>query len=203
MSSTCTYLAPSEIARVARPGRRCLPGDVGGGGTVDSTAAPATRCAQTPVAAHRGPRRRHRHQAYYRLVSEGLIPHTAPTYRRLSARLAQARREERFPDLIDPLREVYVPPAWQDVGGVPPGRARLVRPGPDRRPVVSPVRGLREGHATGSVDRLAGAHGDLCARPSGGSAARATCRSSASARPATRAGPCSSTSFSQASGSAA
>ncbi|MFF4148398.1 hypothetical protein ACFY0A_45910 [Streptomyces sp. NPDC001698] len=24
------------------------------------------------------------HQAYYRLVSEGLIPHTAPTYRRLS-----------------------------------------------------------------------------------------------------------------------
>ncbi len=39
-------------------------------------------------------------QAYYRLVVEGLIPHTAPTYRRLSARLAQARREERFPDLI-------------------------------------------------------------------------------------------------------
>ncbi|MEV7581694.1 hypothetical protein [Streptomyces erythrochromogenes] len=46
-------------------------------------------------------------QAYYRLVVEGLIPHTAPTYRRLSARLAQARREERFPDLIDPLREVH------------------------------------------------------------------------------------------------
>ncbi|MGW1620513.1 hypothetical protein [Streptomyces sp. NPDC002172] len=88
-------------------------------------------------------------QAYYRLVSEGLIPHTAPTYRRLSARLAQARREERFPDLFDRLREVHVPPAWQDVGDVPPARARLVRPGPDRRPVVSPVRGLREGHATG------------------------------------------------------
>ncbi|MEV6133074.1 hypothetical protein AB0M05_40850 [Streptomyces violaceusniger] len=55
-------------------------------------------------------------QAYYRLVSAGLIPHTAPTYRRLSARLAQARREERFPDLIDPLREVHVPPAWPDAG---------------------------------------------------------------------------------------
>ncbi|MEU2455722.1 hypothetical protein ABZ605_37255 [Streptomyces sp. NPDC012765] len=55
-------------------------------------------------------------QAYYRLVVEGLIPHTAPTYRRLSARLAQARREEDFPDLIDPLREVHVPPAWPDAG---------------------------------------------------------------------------------------
>ncbi|MGW3390484.1 hypothetical protein [Streptomyces cinereoruber] len=55
-------------------------------------------------------------QAYYRLVAEGLIPHTAPTYRRLSARLAQARREEHFPDLIDPLREVHVPPAWSDAG---------------------------------------------------------------------------------------
>ncbi|MEU0670919.1 hypothetical protein ABZ508_34445 [Streptomyces lavendulocolor] len=53
-------------------------------------------------------------QAYYRLVAEGLIPHTPPTYRRLSAQLAQARREERFPDLIDPLREVHVPPAWPD-----------------------------------------------------------------------------------------
>ncbi|WP_405194456.1 hypothetical protein [Streptomyces anulatus] len=55
-------------------------------------------------------------QAYYRLVSEGRIPHTAPAYRRLSARLAQARREGRFPDLIDPLREVHAPPAWPDAG---------------------------------------------------------------------------------------
>ncbi|MFF4180778.1 hypothetical protein [Streptomyces sp. NPDC001750] len=55
-------------------------------------------------------------QAYYRLVSEGLIPRTAPTYRRLSSRLAQARRKERFPDLIDPLREVHVSPAWPDAG---------------------------------------------------------------------------------------
>ncbi|WP_215140877.1 hypothetical protein [Streptomyces sp. ISL-44] len=35
-------------------------------------------------------------------------------YRRLSAQLAQARREGRFPDLIDPVREVHVPPAWPD-----------------------------------------------------------------------------------------
>ncbi|MFE7267995.1 hypothetical protein ACFU9B_39325 [Streptomyces sp. NPDC057592] len=55
-------------------------------------------------------------QVYYRLVSEGLIPHTAPTYRRLSSRLAEARRQERFPDLIDPLREVHVSPAWPDAG---------------------------------------------------------------------------------------
>lgn len=53
-------------------------------------------------------------QAYYRLVAEGLIPHTAPAYRRLSARLAQARRERQFPDLVDPLREVHVSPAWPD-----------------------------------------------------------------------------------------
>lgn len=85
------------------------------------------RCAQTPVAEHRdraadivtsydrvcGCTLR---QAYYRLVAERLIPHTAPTYRRLSSRLAQARREERFPDLIDPLREVHVSPAWPDAG---------------------------------------------------------------------------------------
>ncbi|MGW6574928.1 hypothetical protein ACWGAN_22575 [Streptomyces sp. NPDC054945] len=37
-------------------------------------------------------------QAYYRLVVEGLIPHTAPAYRRLSARLTQARREEQATD---------------------------------------------------------------------------------------------------------
>lgn len=55
-------------------------------------------------------------QAYHRLVSEDLIPHTAPAYRRLSARLAQARREERFPDLVDPLREVHVLPARPDAG---------------------------------------------------------------------------------------
>ncbi|MGX1266875.1 hypothetical protein RKD18_000069 [Streptomyces phaeoluteigriseus] len=34
-------------------------------------------------------------QVMYRLVAEGVLPHTAPMYRRLSAQLAQARREGR------------------------------------------------------------------------------------------------------------
>lgn len=51
----------------------------------------------------------------YRLVSQGLIPNTPPAYRRLSSRLAQARRDGNFPDLADTLREVHVPPAWPDV----------------------------------------------------------------------------------------
>jgi hypothetical protein len=46
------------------------------------------------------------------LVSEGALPHTALMYRRLSAQLAKARREGRFSDLIDTVREVHVPPAW-------------------------------------------------------------------------------------------
>jgi hypothetical protein len=53
-------------------------------------------------------------QVMYRLVSEGALPHTAPMYRRLSSRLAAARREGRFPDLIDTIREVHVSPAWPD-----------------------------------------------------------------------------------------
>ncbi|MGW7003655.1 hypothetical protein ACWGCW_12700 [Streptomyces sp. NPDC054933] len=35
-------------------------------------------------------------QVMYRLVSEGVLPHTAPMCRRLSAQLAQARRRGRF-----------------------------------------------------------------------------------------------------------
>ncbi|MEU6214334.1 hypothetical protein ABZ891_31115 [Streptomyces sp. NPDC047023] len=50
----------------------------------------------------------------YRLAAEGVLPRTPPMYRRLSAQLAQARREGRFPDLIDAVREVRVPPAWPD-----------------------------------------------------------------------------------------
>jgi hypothetical protein len=53
-------------------------------------------------------------QVMYRLVAEGLLPNTAPTYRRLSSRLAQARRDGIFPDLIDTIREVHVPQAWSD-----------------------------------------------------------------------------------------
>lgn len=48
----------------------------------------------------------------YRLVSERALPHTAPMYRRLSAQLAKARREGRFPDLIDTVREIHAAPAW-------------------------------------------------------------------------------------------
>lgn len=51
-------------------------------------------------------------QVYYRLVAEGRIPHTPPCYRRLSSRLAQARRTGGFPDLIDPVRAVHAGPAW-------------------------------------------------------------------------------------------
>ncbi len=54
-------------------------------------------------------------QVMYRLVSEGMLPHTPSMYRHLSSHLAQARREGTFPDLIDTLREVHVPPAWPDV----------------------------------------------------------------------------------------
>ncbi|MFE2639522.1 hypothetical protein ACFXKF_32970 [Streptomyces scopuliridis] len=53
-------------------------------------------------------------QCHYRLVSEGLIPNTAPMYRRLSSQLARARREGRFPELIDTLRVIHVLPAWPD-----------------------------------------------------------------------------------------
>lgn len=55
-------------------------------------------------------------QVMYRLAAEGVLPHTPPMYRRLSSRLAQARREGRFPDLIDTMREVHVPPAWPSAG---------------------------------------------------------------------------------------
>lgn len=85
------------------------------------------RCDSTPVAAHRGPRRRHRHRLRRgrRLhPSTGVLPSRGrgadPSHRAdIPApvrRLAQARPEERFPDLIDPLREVHVPPAWPNAG---------------------------------------------------------------------------------------
>ncbi|MFE5723681.1 hypothetical protein [Streptomyces erythrochromogenes] len=50
-------------------------------------------------------------QVMYRLAAEGVLPHAPPMYRQLSSQLAQARREDRFPDLIDTVREVHVPPA--------------------------------------------------------------------------------------------
>ncbi|MFH8894384.1 hypothetical protein [Streptomyces sp. NPDC017949] len=50
----------------------------------------------------------------YRLAAEGVLPHTPSMCRRLSSQLAHARREGRFPDLIDTVREVHVPPVWTD-----------------------------------------------------------------------------------------
>ncbi|MFI8341906.1 hypothetical protein ACIF8W_17825 [Streptomyces sp. NPDC085639] len=55
-------------------------------------------------------------QVMCRLAAEGVLPHTPPMYRRLSAQLAQARREGRFLDLIDTIRQVHVPPAWPSAG---------------------------------------------------------------------------------------
>ncbi|MFI9788479.1 hypothetical protein ACIHEI_33945 [Kitasatospora sp. NPDC051984] len=55
-------------------------------------------------------------QVHYRLVAAGAIPNTPSAYRHLSAHLAAARRANRFPDLVDTVREVHVPPAWPDAG---------------------------------------------------------------------------------------
>jgi hypothetical protein len=89
-------------------------------------------------------------RCYHRLVAEGLIPHTAATCRRLSSRLAQARREERFPDLADPLREVHVPSAWPDAGALNagnPGENDLAR----GCPVTGGVVGALTGHGWGDL----------------------------------------------------
>lgn len=45
-------------------------------------------------------------QLYYRLVSEGLIVNHQQSYKRLSAKTAQARREGWFPSLIDRTRAI-------------------------------------------------------------------------------------------------
>ncbi|TDU80679.1 hypothetical protein [Streptomyces sp. KS 21] len=58
------------------------------------------------------PRRRIHSKSTRRTPS---LPHTPPMYRRLSAQVAQARRVGRFPDLIDTVREVHIPPAWPSV----------------------------------------------------------------------------------------
>ncbi|MFI1155105.1 hypothetical protein [Streptomyces sp. NPDC020817] len=82
-------------------------------------------------------------QVMYRLAAEGVLPHTPPMYRRLSSQLAQARREGRFPDLIDTVREVHVPPAWPDadafVAEVPAWFCRTARRARSR-PCTSPRR---------------------------------------------------------------
>lgn len=83
-------------------------------------------------------------QVMYRLASEGTLPHTAPMCRRLSAQLARARREGRFPDLIDTVRQVHVPPAWTGADAVlaeMPDWFRL-----DRTEGARPVCRDAEGH---------------------------------------------------------
>ncbi|MFI9332656.1 hypothetical protein ACIGZJ_34625 [Kitasatospora sp. NPDC052868] len=69
-------------------------------------------------------------QVYYKLITQAVIPHTASAYKHLSAHLAKARREGRFPDLIDTLRQVHAPAAWDDAGAMVaqmPGWFRLDR----------------------------------------------------------------------------
>lgn len=69
-------------------------------------------------------------QLYYRLVTEGTVPHRAWAYRKLSAHLAASRRAGLGPELVDTTRAVHVPPSWADattmVAGVP-GVFRLDR----------------------------------------------------------------------------
>jgi hypothetical protein len=55
-------------------------------------------------------------QCFYRLAVAGVIPNTAAAYRKLSAHLAEARRRGGFPDLIDAVREIHVPPAFAAPG---------------------------------------------------------------------------------------
>jgi len=46
-------------------------------------------------------------QLFYRLVSEGLIPNTETTYKVLSRKTAQLRRESVFPRLVDDTRKIH------------------------------------------------------------------------------------------------
>lgn len=156
----------------------------------------------TPVAADRGPCCRHRHRlrrgrrlhpppAVLPARVEGLIPHTAPTYRRLSARLAQGRREERFLDLIDPLREVHVPPGWPDAG-------TFLREAPDWFALDRTAGQATVVYVPSEKAILRAQLKGWLGRPpcssSADSAARATPRWCASVRPATKDRPCCSTS---------
>lgn len=51
-------------------------------------------------------------QLYYRLVSEQAIPNDQSAYNVLSRKIAQARRDGAFPDLIDRGREIHVASCW-------------------------------------------------------------------------------------------
>ena len=61
-------------------------------------------------------------QLFYRLVVAALIPNLSGAYKRLSATTAAARREGRFPDLIDQTRTIH---CYQTFQGVADARAWL------------------------------------------------------------------------------
>jgi hypothetical protein len=51
-------------------------------------------------------------QLFYRLVAEQALPNTQVAYKTLSARTAEARREDGFPELADRGREIHRLAAW-------------------------------------------------------------------------------------------
>jgi hypothetical protein len=51
-------------------------------------------------------------QLFYRLVAEGLIPNTLTKYKRLSELTADARRQGKFPSLLDRTRIIERAPSW-------------------------------------------------------------------------------------------
>jgi hypothetical protein len=58
-------------------------------------------------------------QLFYRLVATELLPNTQVAYKALSSRTAEARRQGRFPDLIDRTRQIH-----RDVSFVGPQDAK-------------------------------------------------------------------------------
>ena len=61
-------------------------------------ASALTRSYDTPVTLR---------QLFYRLVAAELLPNTTSAYKHLSARTAEARREEGFPALVDRTRSIH------------------------------------------------------------------------------------------------
>jgi hypothetical protein len=53
-------------------------------------------------------------QLFYRLVAEQALPNTQVAYKTLSARTAEARREDGFPELADRGREIHRLASWDD-----------------------------------------------------------------------------------------
>lgn len=51
-------------------------------------------------------------QLFYQLVSDGTLRNTRSDYTSLSSHTAEARRENRFPDLLDRSRAIHQPASW-------------------------------------------------------------------------------------------